>query len=321
MAIDVTGLTKRYRSLTAVDDLSFHVDDGLVFAFLGTNGAGKSTTIGCLTTTLPFEAGTVQIAGHDVRSDGESVRAEIGVVFQDALLDPELTVRENLTLRATFARLDAARTRARITALADLIELGDFLDRRYGRLSGGQKRRVDIARALLHEPRILFLDEPTAGLDPASRAVVWRTIQELRRSSGLTVFLTTHYMEETEEADRVCIIDRGRIIADGTPTELRSTYSRSVLSVTTSDRSALVSLAASHDLVAESTTATLGQAASARRGDIVTIAVPDAGVARRILAEHGDAVRDFEFRHGRMDDVFLALTGHAGVDDAQGAAA
>src|SRR6478735_3184865 len=243
MAITVSGLTKRYRGVTAVDDISFDVDDGQVFAFLGTNGAGKSTTIGCLTTTLAFDAGAIEVAGHDVVSDGEKVRESVGVVFQDSLLDPMLTVRENLALRASFAHLDRSRAGIRIAELAELIELGDLLGRRYGQLSGGQRRRVDIARALLNQPRILFLDEPTAGLDPASRALVWRTIGELRRTSGLTVFLTTHYMEETEEADRVCIIDRGRIIADGTPAELRAQHSNSVLTVTSSDPTALVALA------------------------------------------------------------------------------
>ena len=300
MAIEVEGLSKRYRRVTAVDDLSFSVGDGEVFAFLGTNGAGKSTTIGCLTTVLPFDAGVVRVAGHDVRSDGERVRSDIGVVFQDPLLDPELTVRENLALRATFSRLDRRAAASRIAALAELIEFDDLLGRRYGRLSGGQRRRVDIARALLHEPRILFLDEPTAGLDLGSRAVVWRTIQELRRQTALTVFLTTHYMEETEEADRVCIIDEGRIIADGTPSELRARHSRSVLTVTSTDPEALIALAAAHGSSAE------------EEAEVVIVPVPDAATARVILSAHGDDVRDFEFRHGRMDDVFLALTGRSG---------
>lgn len=300
MAIEVDGLTKKYRQLTAVDDLSFTVERGDVFAFLGTNGAGKSTTIGCLTTILPFDAGTVRVAGHDVRSDGEKVRSSIGVVFQDALLDPELTVRENLALRATFAGLGRNAASARIADLADLVELHEFLGRRYGRLSGGQKRRVDIARALLHEPEILFLDEPTAGLDPGSRAVVWRTVRELRNQTGLTVFLTTHYMEETEEADRVCIIDAGRIIADGTPAQLRATHSRSVLTVTSADPAGLIQLAAEHGTTAEPA------------DDVILVPVPDADTARALLAAHGDSVRDFEFRHGRMDDVFLALTGRSG---------
>jgi multidrug/hemolysin transport system ATP-binding protein len=198
---------------------------------------------------------------------------------------------------------DASAINARIAELSALIELDEFLDRRYGKLSGGQRRRVDIARALLHEPAILFLDEPTAGLDPASRAVVWSTIHELGERSGLTVFLTTHYMEETEEADRVCIIDAGRIIAEGSPAELRAQHSRSILTVTTRDRAGLLALALTSGAVATG------------EGDVLSIAVPDAGLARSILAIHGDDVVDFEFRHGSMDDVFLALTGHEGVQN------
>lgn len=297
MAIEVEGLTKRYRSVTAVDDLSFRVPDGSVFAFLGANGAGKSTTISCLTTVLPFDAGAVRVAGHDVARNGAKVRERIGVVFQDSILDPVLTVRENLRLRATLARIDRARIDDRISELGALISLGSFIDRRYGKLSGGQRRRVDIARALLHAPSILFLDEPTAGLDPASRAIVWNTVHKLREQTGLTVFLTTHYMEETEEADRVCVIDQGRIVADGTPAKLRSEYSRSVLTVTSTDPTGL-------GLLAERA----GGLPTAE-GERVVIAVPDAKTAQAILAAHGASVLDFEFRHGRMDDVFLALTG------------
>ncbi len=299
MAIVVEGLTKRFRATTAVDRLSFSVPDASVFAFLGANGAGKSTTINCLTTVLAFDEGSVQVAGHDVVSHGERVRERIGVVFQDSVLDPMLTVRENLRLRGTLAKVPRARTDERIAHLSELIELDGFLDRRYGTLSGGQRRRVDIARALVHEPAILFLDEPTAGLDPRSRAILWRTVQRLRLETGLTVFLTTHYMEETEEADRVCIIDRGRIVADGTPAALRAEYSRSLLTVTTSDVAGLERLAAAR-----------GDEVSVD-GDVVVIPVPDAAAARALLTGHGDLVRDFEFRHGRMDDVFLALTGRA----------
>jgi len=278
----VRGLTKRYGDVTAVDDVSFEVPAGSVFAFLGTNGAGKSTTIGALTTVISPDAGSLEVAGHDVRTEGDAVRRAIGVVFQDSLLDGGMTVRENLTVRARPYLGTTAAIRERIDRLEEIIDLREFIDRRYGRLSGGQRRRADIARALLHDPEIVFLDEPTTGLDPASRQMVWHTIDELRERVNLTVFLTTHYLEETEQADRVCIIDRGRVVADGTPSQLRSTYSSSVLS--------LVTAAGTEQLT-----------------------VADASEARRILADRGDAVLDFEFRHGRMDDVFLALTGH-GVD-------
>ena len=297
MAIEVEGLVKTYRSVRAVDGLSFEVPDGELFAFLGANGAGKSTTIGCLTTLLPADSGTMRVAGHDVRTDAERVRSAIGVVFQASLMDDALSVRENLRLRAALSRVPRARFAARLAELSDLIDLGGFVDRPYGRLSGGQRRRADIARALLHEPRILFLDEPTAGLDPASRVALWEAVARLRRDHGLTVFLTTHYMEETEEADSVCIIDAGRIVARGTPTELRSRYSRSVLSITARDPRTVLALA--------------GEGAEID-GEVVRLTVSDAAQARGILTTLGDDVRDFEFRHGRMDDVFLAVTGSAG---------
>lgn len=294
--IDVVGLTKRYGSVHAVDDVSFAVPAGSVFAFLGTNGAGKSTTIGCLTTTIPFDAGVVRMAGTDIARDADAVRRSIGVVFQDSLMDGALTVRENLRTRARYYSADDSKTLARIGELSALIGLDRVLDQRYGSLSGGQRRRADIARALLHEPPLLFLDEPTSGLDPASRAAVWSTIRTLRERRGLTVFLTTHYMEETEEADRICIIDAGRIIADGTPAQLRAAHSRSILTIVTRDRAAL-------DAIVERVGAEATDA-----DDAVDVRVDDTDQALAILRAHGDAVADFEFRHGRMDDVFLALT-------------
>jgi len=187
-------------------------------------------------------------------------------------------VRENLAARAQPYLHNRSAIRERIQQLSETVQLSEFLDRKYGKLSGGQRRRVDIARALIHDPRVLFLDEPTTGLDPASRQIVWRTIHDLRERTGLTVFLTTHYMEETEEADNVAIIDHGKLIAQGTPAELRARHSSSILTLETAD-------------------------------GVEQIPVEDATQARRILAERGDAVLDFEFRHGRMDDVFLALTG------------
>lgn len=301
-SIVVSGLTKRYGTVVAVDDVSFEVETGSVFAFLGTNGAGKSTTIGCITTVLSLESGHIVVDGHDVQRHPDAVRERIGVVFQDSMLDPPLTARENLRTRARFYGSDRAAIDARVTELSALIGLDEFLDRRYGTLSGGQRRRVDITRALLHAPSILFLDEPTAGLDPASRAIVWKTIHDLRDAHGLTVFLTTHYMEETENADQVSIIERGRVIAQGSPAHLRAHYSSSVLSITSRDRTALIALASQHGLLIDD------------RGDVLDVRVPSAAAARNLIAAHGDDVLDFEFRHGSMDDVFIALTGHEAVD-------
>jgi len=302
-AIRVEGLTKRFKDVVAVDGLDLEVEEGALFAFVGTNGAGKSTAINCMTTLLDFDAGALTVAGHDVGAAPEAVRREIGVVFQTSVLDPALSVRENLAVKGALSGLPAPQLRLRAGELAELIDFEDYLGRRYKTLSGGQQRRVDIARALLHRPRVLFLDEPTAGLDPASRIAVWATIRRLREQEGLTVFLTTHYLEETEEADEVTVVDRGRVIATGTPTALRAEHSESVLSVRSADRAALLVLAAR-----------LGAAAQ-EEADAVRIVVPDAAAARAILAEHGDAVLDFEFRHGRMDDVFLRLTGREAVDE------
>lgn len=298
MAIEVEHLTKRYGEKTAVDDISFAAEDGGVFAFVGTNGAGKSTTIGCLTTVLSYEAGSVIVDGWDARTQGEHIRQRIGVVFQESILDPLLTARENLRLRGRLSGVSRGGIDAKISEVSKLIGLDDFLERRYGVLSGGERRRVDVARALLADPAVLFLDEPTAGLDPASRALVWTTLHELSGRRDLTIFLTTHYLEETEEAERVCIIDGGRIVADDTPARLRARHSRSVLTVTTGDPAAFVDLARRFS------------AEASQEGDTVVAAVQDAAVARALLSAHGDHVRDFEFRHGRMDDVFLALTGH-----------
>lgn len=297
MAIEVVSLTKRYGAFTAVDDVSFVVPKGSAFAFLGVNGAGKTTTISCLTTLLDFDSGSASVAGYDVQAQADQVRNHTGVVFQDSLLDHVLTVRENLIFRAKLNGLTVTNGGKRIDELAEILGYKDYIDRPYGKLSGGQRRRVDIARALLHKPEILFLDEPTTGLDPGSRVAVWQAVHDLRRETGLTVFLTTHYMEETEEVDQVCIIDSGRIVAAGSPAELRATHSNSVLTITT----------ANGDALAEQASA-IGATFTAD-GDIYRIVVPSARIAQNLLAAHDADVRDFEFRHGRMDDVFLNVTG------------
>jgi len=293
MSIEVVDLCRDYGARRAVHDLSLSVPAGSVFAFLGENGAGKSTTIGCITTTLAPTSGSITVNGYDVEHEPHNVRASIGAVFQSSLLDPLLSVRENLAVRAGFYGLDAREARRRIETLSDLVGLGSFLDRRYGPLSGGQKRRADIARALVHEPRVLFLDEPTAGLDPQSREKIWATIHELRASRGTTVFLTTHYMEETENADRVSVIDKGRIIAEGTPAQLRSQYSSSILTVRSEDQNGVVTECR-----------TRGIDARVVGGDIV-IPLASSRAARELLSVL--PIDDFEFRHGTMDDVFLAL--------------
>ncbi|WP_226653412.1 ABC transporter ATP-binding protein [Leifsonia sp. LS1] len=279
-----------------MDGISFEVPTGSLFAFLGSNGAGKSTTIGCITTTIAPSSGTITINGLDVQSEANEVRRQIGAVFQSSLLDPMLTVNENLMLRAGFYGFGRRAAAARVEELTPLVGLGGFLGRRYGLLSGGQKRRADIARALIHRPSVLFLDEPTAGLDPQSREQIWSAVNGLRAAGGTTVFLTTHYMEETERADQVCVIDRGEIVAEGTPSELRSRFSRSVLTIRTTRPDEVERICREYRITgmrhdgAGEVVIPVDSAAQAR--DLLTVVPAD----------------DFEFRHGTMDDVFLAVT-------------
>lgn len=294
-AISVSHLVKKYGDFIAVNDISFTVPVGSVFAFLGTNGAGKTTTIGCLTTTNDVSSGEIFINGRQIGRDDAAIRQDIGVVFQASLLDPLLTIRENLQIRAQFYKL-GKKTDARIAELAELIGLEAILDKRYGPLSGGQKRRADIARALLHEPSILFLDEPTAGLDPQSREKVWQTIDGLQTSIGLTVFLTTHYMEETERAGLVYVINEGKIIAQGAPADLRAKHSKDELRLTAKDEAKVAALLKAHK-----------QHYTVEGGHFM-VAVESSTIALNVLKDCEHYISDFEFRHGTMDDVFLQLT-------------
>ncbi len=287
------NLVKSYGDVRAVDGVSFDVAGGSTFAFLGTNGAGKSTTISCITTLKSITSGEIHVAGMQVGKQDLEIRRAIGVVFQESLLDPALTVRENLALRATFYGIDAKTAGERIAGLSSLLGLEEFLTRRYKALSGGQKRRADIARALIHQPRILFLDEPTTGLDPDSRDRVWSTILDLQQRLRLTVFLTTHYMEEAERADRIAIIDHGRIVTAGTPTELRSTHARDELRVTLRDPRRFDEA--------------VGPRAQ-RAGNERRVPVESSREAMALLRDFDADIADFEFRHGTMDDVFLAIT-------------
>lgn len=302
-AIEVVNLVKKYGHVTAVQDISFRVEAGSIFAFLGTNGAGKSTTIGCLTTLRSITSGQVTVAGYSIGASNEQIQRAIGVVFQSSLLDPLLTVKENLQSRARFYGLGRADTR--ISELSKLIDLGAILNTRYGTLSGGQKRHVDIARALIHTPSILFLDEPTAGLDPESREKVWRTINRLRKDTGLTVFLTTHYMEETERADMAYVIHAGSVVAHGTPSSLRERFSKDQLRLIAVDTDKLSALLSS-----------LGQE-FVRKNDEFVISVDGSKAALALLERSKALMKDFEFRHGSMDDVFLELTAQNAEGDAR----
>ena len=294
--IRVENLTKRFGHLVAVDDLSFTVEDGALFAFLGVNGAGKTTAISCMTTLLVPDSGTIVINDHRVGHDDLAIRADAGIVFQQSLLDPSLTVRENLAVRRSIY----GGARSRIDELVELVDLKGFVDRRYGVLSGGEKRRADIARALFHKPGTLFLDEPTTGLDPASRDQLWKAIGELRETLGLTVLLTTHYMPETEDADYVLIIDRGRELASGTPMALRARHSRPQLIIRPTP--------GSKERVRYILSRYAPRAAAWEAQGVIHCALNNAAQAQAIIISLGPDLDDFQYTPGNMDDVFLSLT-------------
>lgn len=222
--IKIDHLYKSFGEVKAVQDLSFRVKEGELFAFLGVNGAGKSTTINIMCGQLSKDGGSVEIDGADLEQNLNHIKGVLGVVFQSSVLDSALSVYDNLQSRGALYGITGAAFQERLSELAELLEFEDLLKRAVGKLSGGQRRRIDIARALINRPRILILDEPTTGLDPQTRKTLWNVISDLRKNENMTVFLTTHYMEEAAEADYVVVLDGGRISAEGTPLELKNTY-------------------------------------------------------------------------------------------------
>ena len=293
--ISIEHLNKHFGEVKAVQDLSFCVKTGELFAFLGINGAGKSTTINIICGQLSKNSGHVEIDGADLDRDPDRIKRDLGVVFQNSVLDAALSVYDNLESRAALYGILGQDFKTRLSELSALLGFEDLLKRPVGKLSGGQRRRIDIARALLHKPKILILDEPTTGLDPQTRKTIWNIIDRLRSQENLTVFLTTHYMEEAAEADYVVIIDSGRIVAKGTPLQLKNTY--------TGDFITLYS-------VSEEAVKTLGVAYEPLR-DAYRLAVPDTAAATALIVKHPEVFKDYEITKGKMDDVFLAVTGKA----------
>ncbi len=294
--IEVKNLVKNYNDVHAVKDISFSVDEGSFFAFLGINGAGKSTTINILCTVLEKTSGNIKIGGYDLDTQKAKIKDLIGIVFQGSVLDKQLTVLENLVSRASFYGFDKKKTKERINELTKIFELNAILNRRYGKLSGGQRRRVDIARALINRPKILFLDEPTTGLDPKTRIQVWNIIHNLRKETGLTVFLTTHYMEETIDCDNVVIIDSGAIVANDTPHNLKKAYAHNRLVWYTHKSEQAENLLDSEKLKYEYI------------GDAYRIKIEDIAKATELIRNY-DIINDYEVIKGNMDDVFLTVTG------------
>ncbi len=291
--IEIQHLYKSYGEVKAVQDLSFRVKKGELFAFLGLNGAGKSTTISILCGQLRKDGGMVAINGKSLDEKPEEIKRELGVVFQNSVMDKPLTVYDNLKTRAALYSIVGEAFEERIEELDELFGLKEILRRPYGKLSGGQKRRADIARALLHSPEILILDEPTTGLDPQTRKTVWGVVDGLRKRTGLTVFLTTHYMEEAADADYVVVLDGGRISAEGTPLQLKNAYAGDYISLYNVDEEEVASLGKEYEKIR----------------DGWRIAVESTAEATGLILRRPEIFRDYEIVKGRMDDVFLAVTG------------
>lgn len=293
--IEVRNLVKKYNEHLAVKGIDFDVKEGELFAFLGENGAGKSTTINILCTILEKTSGDIKICGHVLGREDDLIRKEIGIVFQNSVLDDKLTVKENLFTRGSYYGLTKKQIEERLKSFYERFELAEIMNRKYEKLSGGQRRRVDIVRALLNNPKILFLDEPTTGLDPKSRKIVWDYIDYLRREKGMTIFLTTHYMEETRDANHVVILDKGEVIARGTPSELKSSYASSKFLWYTERNE-------ENDKTAKSINSRILYDA-----DHYNILFD--GNIFDIISGEKDKFKDFEIIKGSMDDVFLNLTG------------
>lgn len=291
--IEIENLSKSFKDVKAVSDLSFSVKKGELFAFLGINGAGKSTTISIICNQLKKDSGKIVIDGVDIDKNSESINSKLGVVFQASVLDGFLTVYDNLKNRAALYGIYGKEFEKRLDELSDILNFKDLLKRSVKKLSGGQRRKIDIARALFHHPKILILDEPTTGLDPQTRKNIWNVINKLRKEEQITVLLTTHYMEEAADADYVVIIDSGKKVASGTPLELKNKYTGDFITLYNVKEEDVIKLGFPYEVIR----------------DAYRIAIPDTKTASNLIIEHQDIFNDFEITKGKMDDVFLQVTG------------
>lgn len=292
--IEIKNLTKIYdKKVKAVDNINFEVKEGTLFSFLGLNGAGKSTTINIIAGILKKTSGNVIINGYDIDKYPEKTNEYIGIVFQKSVLDSELTVYENLYLRGSLYFNDKSKLKERIKKVIEQFELSNILKRQYNKLSGGQKRRVDIARAMIHNPKVLILDEPTTGLDPITRILVWDVIKKQQKENNMTIFLTTHYLEEANDSDYVCIIDNGIIKVKGTPAELKKSYSSTLLKLTPKDIENFISKI---NLEFE------------RFNDTIVVKFKTFDQANQFLLANVNELSSYEVIKGNMDQVFLNVT-------------
>lgn len=291
--IEIRNLEKSFGEVKAVQGISFQVEKGSLFAFLGVNGAGKSTTIHILCGQLAKDGGEVFVDGRNVEKDPDGIKNIIGVVFQDSVLDRALSSYDNLKSRAALYGITGKAFEERLAELSRLLELKDVLKRPVGKLSGGQRRRIDIARALFHHPKILILDEPTTGLDPQTRKMLWKVISALQKKEKMTVFLTTHYMEEAAEADRVVILDGGRILAEGSPLELKNRFTGDYITLYNVSEDEVRELGVDYEAIPNG----------------FRLAVPHTRAATELILRSPDLFSDYEITKGKMDDVFLSATG------------
>ena len=295
-SIQIKNLTKRYGKFYAVDNLSFEIKQGDFVGFLGVNGAGKSTTVNMLSTILTPDDGEAYLCGYRLGKEDMEIRKNIGVVYQSNVLDDLFTVKENIVTRSKMLGLDDRTINSRLSDLSDILKLSDIMNKRYRVLSGGQKRRCEIAFALMHSPKVLFLDEPTTGLDPATRVDVWDAVEKLRANTDMTVFLTTHYMEEAQAADQIIIISKGKKLAEGTPFELKEKFAKDSLRLYFSEnsRDRVLEIVGKENLI----TTSYGGCVEANNP---FAAAETAGMLKGI-------VDGFEIVQGKMDDVFLNVT-------------
>lgn len=291
--IKIDGLSKSFGDVCAVRNISFKVKEGELFAFLGVNGAGKSTTISILCNMLKKDAGSVVIDGDEISEAPDRIKRQLGVVFQNSVLDKALSVRDNLQSRAALYGIKSNEFEKRLKELAFALDFDNLLNRAVGKLSGGQRRRIDIARALIHEPKILILDEPTTGLDPQTRKRLWQVISELRHEKNMTVLLTTHYMEEAADADYVVIIDTGVIVAEGTPLDLKNKFTGDYINLYGVEEKSVASLSKPYEVIPQG----------------FRITVENTAEATRLIVDNPSLFTDYEITKAKMDDVFLAVTG------------
>ena len=292
--LKITNVNKSFGKIKAVNNISFKVKKGEMFAFLGINGAGKSTTISMICGTLKKDSGSILICGEDINKNPNYIKNKIGVVFQNSVLDQTLSVYDNLKYRASLYNITGNKFKKRFEELSKIFELNEIKNQKVKTLSGGQRRKVDVARAIIHNPEFLILDEPTTGLDPNTRKKLWNIIRHLRETNGMTVFLTTHYMEEATDADFIIIIEKGKIIAEGTPLELKNRYAKDIMTIYNVEENAIKNLKLPYTKIR----------------DGFKIEIENTGLATNLIIKNKELFKDYEIIKGKMDDVFLNATGN-----------